>query len=86
MPHAYKNIGSSPGRFLVILTPGGFENLWREVGELSQQDTAAPALAEIPIKNHIYGAAARRALVPVLRLDSVERRSNRCPGLFFAPA
>jgi mannose-6-phosphate isomerase-like protein (cupin superfamily) len=43
--HTYKNIGSGRGRFLVILTPGGFENLWREIGERARQDTLPmPAL------------------------------------------
>jgi quercetin dioxygenase-like cupin family protein len=41
--HTYKNIGSGPGRFLVIFTPGGFENLWREIGERARQDTVPMA-------------------------------------------
>jgi mannose-6-phosphate isomerase-like protein (cupin superfamily) len=41
--HTYKNIEGEPGRLLVILTPGGFENLWREIGEPAQQDSTPPA-------------------------------------------
>jgi mannose-6-phosphate isomerase-like protein (cupin superfamily) len=41
--HTYKNIGAKPGRLLVMLTPGGFENLWREIGEPGKQDSAPPA-------------------------------------------
>jgi len=37
--HTYKNTGTAPGRLLVILAPGGFENLWREIGERTQQDS-----------------------------------------------
>ena len=37
--HTYKNTGTAPGRLLVILAPGGFENLWREIGERAQQDS-----------------------------------------------
>jgi mannose-6-phosphate isomerase-like protein (cupin superfamily) len=31
--HTYKNVGSTPGRMIVLLTPGGFEGLWEELGE-----------------------------------------------------
>jgi mannose-6-phosphate isomerase-like protein (cupin superfamily) len=40
--HTYKNVGVAPGRLLVILTPGGFENLWREIREPAQQDSVPP--------------------------------------------
>jgi len=33
MLHTYKNTGSTPGRMIVLLTPGGFERLWEELGE-----------------------------------------------------
>jgi len=32
-PHAYKNVGAIPGKILVILSPGGFERMWAELGE-----------------------------------------------------
>src|SRR5262249_9751492 len=32
-PHTYKNVGSIPGKLLVILSPGGFERLWSELGQ-----------------------------------------------------
>lgn len=32
-PHTYKNVGAIPGKMLVILSPGGFENLWAELGQ-----------------------------------------------------
>jgi quercetin dioxygenase-like cupin family protein len=41
--HTYKNIGTKPGRLLVILTPGGFENFWREIGEPARQDSDPPS-------------------------------------------
>jgi mannose-6-phosphate isomerase-like protein (cupin superfamily) len=31
--HAYKNVGAIPGRILVILSPGGLERLWAELGQ-----------------------------------------------------
>ena len=33
VPHTYQNIGSSPGRLLVTITPAGFENWFREVSK-----------------------------------------------------
>src|SRR5271166_6263284 len=32
--HAMWNAGSEPGRIIEIITPGGFENYFRELGEL----------------------------------------------------
>ena len=31
--HTYQNIGTRPGKALLILTPAGFENLWTEIGD-----------------------------------------------------
>lgn len=31
-PHAYKNVGAIPGKMLAVLSPGGFERLWAELG------------------------------------------------------
>jgi mannose-6-phosphate isomerase-like protein (cupin superfamily) len=42
--HTYENIGTAPGRLLLTLTPAGFENLWREIGESAQQDSDPPPL------------------------------------------
>jgi mannose-6-phosphate isomerase-like protein (cupin superfamily) len=40
--HTYKNIGDAPGRMIVLLTPGGFEGLWQELGEPATQRTMPP--------------------------------------------
>jgi len=32
--HTYQNIGTKPGRALVILTPAGFEKFWVEIADL----------------------------------------------------
>lgn len=32
-PHAYRNVGAIPGKMLVILSPGGFERMWAELGQ-----------------------------------------------------
>src|SRR5216684_2166213 len=31
--HTYQNIGTQPGKALVILTPAGFEKFWMEIGK-----------------------------------------------------
>jgi len=49
--HTYENIGTTPGRILVTLTPGGFENFWREIGESAQQDFDPLAPPEGIIEN-----------------------------------
>jgi quercetin dioxygenase-like cupin family protein len=39
VPHTYQNVGSSPGRLLVTITPAGFEGFFREV---SKRGLSAP--------------------------------------------
>jgi len=40
--HTIKNTGSTPGKVIVLLTPGGFEKFWEEVGEPATQKTTPP--------------------------------------------
>ena len=40
--HTYKNVGNTPGRTIVLLTPGGFERLWQELGVPATQLTTPP--------------------------------------------
>jgi len=49
--HAMWNAGSEPGRIVEIITPGGFENLLPELGELLVEhanDPVAKVLHELP--------------------------------------
>lgn len=49
--HAMWNAGSQPGRIVEIITPGGFENYFRELGELLVEhadDPAGKPLHELP--------------------------------------
>jgi quercetin dioxygenase-like cupin family protein len=52
--HAMWNAGSRPGRIVEIITPGGFESYFRELGELlashagDSSDQGAPTLHELP--------------------------------------
>lgn len=49
--HAMWNVGSEPGRIIEIITPGGFENYLRELGELLAEHPGDPGgvpLHELP--------------------------------------
>lgn len=49
--HAMWNAGNVPGRIVEIITPGGFENYFRELGELLSEHTGNPSakpLHELP--------------------------------------
>ena len=45
IPHSFRNVGSTPGRLLMLITPGGlFEQFTAEVGQpLAGPDFPAPA-------------------------------------------
>ena len=48
VPHRFKNIGDTPGRVLVTITPAGLEDFFAEVGALSlEQQTDLPPLAAL---------------------------------------
>jgi mannose-6-phosphate isomerase-like protein (cupin superfamily) len=42
IPHTYKNIGTSPSRTLAVITPGGFEKFFVEVGEPATEGDSPP--------------------------------------------
>jgi mannose-6-phosphate isomerase-like protein (cupin superfamily) len=49
--HAMWNAGSEPGRIIEVITPGGFENYFRELGELlldHAHDPVGKPLHELP--------------------------------------
>ena len=49
--HAMWNAGSGPGRIIEVITPGGFENYFRELGELLVEhanDAAGRLSHELP--------------------------------------
>lgn len=37
MPHTCRYAGQTPGRFLTVITPAGFEGFFEEIGTLSPQ-------------------------------------------------
>ena len=40
--HTFKNVGASPSRVLVVLSPGGFEKFFLEAGEPAPEGASAP--------------------------------------------
>jgi mannose-6-phosphate isomerase-like protein (cupin superfamily) len=65
--HTYKNIGVKPGRVLVVLTPGGFEKFWREIGEPAQQDSVPPTPPEGIVEKLIALAPKYHLEIPLPR-------------------
>ena len=48
VPHRFANIGDTPGRVLVTITPAGFEDFFAEVGALSaEEQNKLPQLGEL---------------------------------------
>lgn len=52
VPHGFEVIGSEPARFLLMVTPGGFESF---VAELSESAPAAPDMAKVMAATPRYG-------------------------------
>lgn len=46
--HAMWNAGAVPGRIIEVITPGGFENYFRELGELLTSHTGTSGAAAGP--------------------------------------
>jgi quercetin dioxygenase-like cupin family protein len=40
--HTFKNVGTSWGTFVVVITPGGFEELFEEIGEPAKEKSTPP--------------------------------------------
>ncbi len=55
-PHTYKNVGAIPGKMLVILSPGGFEQMWAELGQPGSFNHA-PAKEDPSILNRLLSLA-----------------------------
>jgi mannose-6-phosphate isomerase-like protein (cupin superfamily) len=66
--HTCRNVGMTSGHVLVILTPGGFEGLWREVGEPAREDSTPQAPSEETIRKISELAPKYHLEIPPLRL------------------
>jgi quercetin dioxygenase-like cupin family protein len=62
--HAFKNVGKSPSRMLLLITPAGLENFFFEVGQPAQAGETAPPLGPEEIEKTLeiapkYGLEVR---------------------------
>ena len=48
--HTFKNVGISPGRFLVVITPAGFEKFFEEIGELATDKSSPPPFSPATVE------------------------------------
>src|SRR3990170_3839838 len=48
--HTFKNIGTSQGRFLAIITPAGFEKFFEEIGEPVTDETSPPPFNQATVE------------------------------------
>lgn len=56
VPHTFKNVGSAPARMLAFVTPAGFEEFLKEVGEEATDGSSPPPFAQEEIK-HLLATA-----------------------------
>ncbi len=48
--HTFKNIGTSQGRFLVVITPAGFEKFFEEIGEPAIDKSSPPPFNQATVE------------------------------------
>jgi hypothetical protein len=56
--HTFRNVGAGPARFLVMVSPGGFERFFKRVGEPAS-DSGRPPVPEGPPDVAVLVALAR---------------------------
>ena len=54
IPHSPKAIGTSAARYLITLTPAGFERFFREAASLEESGEATPEIL-VPLLKDRYG-------------------------------
>ncbi len=57
--HTFRNVGTTPARLLVLITPAGFEGFFREVGEPAADSSDPPALSGPPDVERLVATARR---------------------------
>jgi quercetin dioxygenase-like cupin family protein len=50
LPHAFKNVGTTPARMLAFVTPAGFEGFLEEVGEEATDKSSSPSFGQEEIE------------------------------------
>jgi mannose-6-phosphate isomerase-like protein (cupin superfamily) len=81
--HAMWNAGDQPGRIIEIITPGGFENYFRELRELLVEhanDPVGKALHELPEFGDLADEYGLTCGTPVWMADIVQRYGLNPPS------
>jgi hypothetical protein len=60
--HSFKNSGNVDAKFLLVVTPAGLENFFKEAFYPAQDSSAAPPLITEAMLNRLLSAAARHGL------------------------
>ena len=53
IPHAFQNVGDTPGRLLVITTPSGVERFFEQFAELLPGPVDRNKLADVALANWV---------------------------------
>ncbi len=54
--HCYTNVGDRPGKFIFVCTPGGFEQMFIDLGRRATQTTTPPPFGEAEVQALIAAA------------------------------
>ncbi len=54
--HTFRNVGTTPSRMLVLITPAGFEKLFEEVGEPAPDPSSPPSFGQEEIEQLLAAA------------------------------
>ena len=54
--HAFKNVGTTPSRMLVLVAPAGLEKFFEEVGEPATDDSSPPPFGPVEIERLLAAA------------------------------
>jgi quercetin dioxygenase-like cupin family protein len=56
VPHAYKNVGATPGRILGFVAPAGIEGFFEEVGEEAKDPSTPPPFGQREVERLLAAA------------------------------
>ncbi len=62
IPHTYKNVGTTPGRYVTTIRPAGFEEFFFEVSEPAEDPSAPPPAHGQEVIERIMAAAPKYGL------------------------
>jgi quercetin dioxygenase-like cupin family protein len=72
--HSFTNPGADPARALILVTPGGFERFFQEVGAPAHAGTPAPPPGDAELE-HLLAVAPRYGIHILAPIPGAETRS-----------